>query len=142
MTDNQSISQLTEERIKHLEMLQQIITRMASNSFLLKGWTVTLVAAILALIDKTQLHTVGWVALLPILSFWMLDGYFLRQERLFRKLYDYVRQLPNNSAVDFDMNTSNVGGNVSCVLEVMFSNTLLFFYLGLVVAVCVVMKFT
>ncbi len=142
MTDNQSISQLTEERIKHLEMLQQIITRMASNSFLLKGWTVTLVAAILALIDKTQLHTVGWVALLPILSFWMLDGYFLRQERLFRKLYDYVRQLPNHSAVDFDMNTSSVEGDVSCVLGVMFSNTLLFFYLGLVVAVCVVMKFT
>ena len=142
MTDNQSISQLTEERIKHLEMLQQIITRMASNSFLLKGWTVTLVAAILALIDKTQLHTVGWVALLPILSFWMLDGYFLHQERLFRKLYDYVRQLPNNSAVDFDMNTSNVDGSVSCVLGVMFSNTLLFFYLGLVVAVCIVMKFT
>ena len=103
---------------------------------------VTLVAAILALIDKTQLHTVGWVALLPILSFWMLDGYFLHQERLFRKLYDYVRQLPNNSAVDFDMNTSNVDGSVSCVLGVMFSNTLLFFYLGLVVAVCIVMKFT
>jgi len=30
--------------IKHLEMLQVVISRMAANSFILKGWTVTLVA--------------------------------------------------------------------------------------------------
>ena len=37
---------------KYLEFIQQTITRMANNSFLLKGWTVTLSAAIFALAAK------------------------------------------------------------------------------------------
>ena len=35
--------------IAHLQMIQAVITRMASNSFLIKGWSVTLVAALFAL---------------------------------------------------------------------------------------------
>lgn len=37
-----------EEKMRHLEMIQNVISRMASNSFLLKGWTVTLVVGLLA----------------------------------------------------------------------------------------------
>ncbi len=37
---------------KHLEMIQGIINRMASNCFALKGWAVTLVSGIFALSDK------------------------------------------------------------------------------------------
>ena len=39
-------------KITHLEMVQGIINRMASNSFMLKGWAVTLVAGIFALASK------------------------------------------------------------------------------------------
>ena len=28
------------DRVKHLELIQAIVTRMAGNSFLIKGWTV------------------------------------------------------------------------------------------------------
>lgn len=35
-----------ENKIKHLEMIEHIIERMAKNSFQLKTWTMTLVAAI------------------------------------------------------------------------------------------------
>lgn len=38
-----------EDLLKHLEFIQYIINRMAKNSFLLKGWTVTIVAAFFAL---------------------------------------------------------------------------------------------
>ena len=38
--------------MKHMEMIQGVINRMASNSFALKGWTVTLVAGIFALASK------------------------------------------------------------------------------------------
>ena len=41
-----------ENKIKHLEMVQDVIKRMASNSFILKGWAVTLVAGIMALAEK------------------------------------------------------------------------------------------
>jgi len=35
-----------EAKLKHLEMIQDVIKRMASNSFLLKGWSLTLVVAL------------------------------------------------------------------------------------------------
>ena len=37
-----------DKKLKHLEMVQGVINRMASNSFMLKGWAVTLVAGIFA----------------------------------------------------------------------------------------------
>lgn len=40
---------LDADRIKHLEFIQAVITRMGTNSFLVKGWALTLAAAFLAL---------------------------------------------------------------------------------------------
>lgn len=82
---------MREDLHKHLEFVQAIISRMAANSFLLKGWSVTLTAALFALAAKDSNPTFIVVALLPALSFWGLDAYYFRQERLFRKLYDNLR---------------------------------------------------
>ena len=82
---------MRENVAKHLEFIQAIIARMAGNSFLLKGWTVTVSAALFELAVKDSDATVAVIALFPALSFWGLDAYYLRQERLFRKLYDAVR---------------------------------------------------
>ena len=35
-----------ESKIEHLKMIQGIITRMNTNSFQIKGWTITLVSAL------------------------------------------------------------------------------------------------
>lgn len=40
---------MEEARLEHLKMIQTVITRMAQNSFLLKGWSVTLVSAMITL---------------------------------------------------------------------------------------------
>jgi hypothetical protein len=131
--------ELSEQKVKHLEMLQQVISRMATNSFMLKGWSVTLVVGFFAVVDKTEIHKYGWVALIPIVLFWILDGYFLRQERLFRMHYDFVRGNNSGDIVDFSMNTQPYETEVNCVLKVMFSNTLFLFYLGLSVPTIVVL---
>src|SRR5690242_13198261 len=81
----------SEYKLKHLEFIQSIVNRMASNSFLLKGWSVTLVAALFALAAKDSDKKYIVVAYFPVLVFWILDAYFLSQERQFRKLYDAVR---------------------------------------------------
>ena len=65
-----------DNKIKHLEMIQTLINRMSSNSFMLKGWTVTLVAGIFALSAKDADKMFFLVAYLPILIFWFLDAYF------------------------------------------------------------------
>jgi len=72
----------------HLELVQGVINRLAGNSFVLKGWSVTLVAAVLALNVKEAHVLMVAIGLLPALTFWGLDGYFLAQERLFRDLYN------------------------------------------------------
>ncbi len=121
----------------HLQMIQAIVTRMASNSFLIKGWSVLLVSAILAVAIKDEQIRFLPVALFPALVLWGLDGYFLRQERLFRKLYDKVCGLAE-SEIDFSMNIATVNAAVDSWLKVMFSNTLLAFHgaiLGSVMAI-------
>ncbi len=116
-----------EKKLKHLEMLQAVISRMARNSFLLKGWNVVLVSAIFALAVGESKSQLVYLAYLPGVVFWLLDGYFLRQERLFRKLYDKVRVM-GESDIDFSMNTAPVESEVASWLRVAFSKTLRLFH--------------
>jgi hypothetical protein len=80
------------DRAKHLDLLQSVISRMASNSFALKGWSVTVTAALLGLAAKDSSPGFAIIAFYPALAFWGLDAYYLRQERRFRALYDAVRK--------------------------------------------------
>jgi hypothetical protein len=122
-----------EAKLKHLEFIQVAVNRMAGNLFLLKGWTITLIAALFALSAKDTDKAFVLIAYFPTLVFWVLDGYFLSQERKFRDLYDHVRKL-GESQIDFSMDTrpfSNTfrtswGGS-------MLSQTLLIYYGSLAV---------
>ncbi|MXZ98836.1 MAG: hypothetical protein F4076_00500 [Acidimicrobiaceae bacterium] len=89
-----------ESKLKHLELIQGVINRMAANSFRLKEWSVVLVSAILFLAAREDSGEVALIGLLPVLVFWGLDAYFLRQERLYRALYDHVRMLEPHE-IDF-----------------------------------------
>ena len=111
---------------EHLQMIQGIVNRLSHNSFLLKGWSVILVSAILTLAAKEG-PIWSIYAYLPAIVFWGLDGYFLRQEKLFRKLYDHVRKLPEDD-IDFSMDTTIVEHKVGSWISVTFSITLRFFY--------------
>lgn len=94
---------MDEPEIRYLEAIQQVVARMANNSFLIKGWTLTLVAAIFAVAAQSGFWGIVWVALLPTVAFWFLDTYYLRQERLFRHLYDSA--LSNSPPQLFKMDT-------------------------------------
>jgi hypothetical protein len=127
-----------EKKIKHIEMTQSIVSRMASNSFLLKGWCVTLVSALLALASKDSNTKFILVAYFPVMMFWILDSYFLWQERLFRKLYDKVR-VTDEGAIDFSMNTSTLVEQTAPWARVAFSITLVLFYGTMIGAVLLAM---
>lgn len=97
---------LMENKRKHLEFIQNIISRMAGNLFFLRGWTITLVGALLALFSKSNSpFCVFYFLIVLILVFWILDGYFLSQERSYRDLYNHVRKLKEEE-VDFSMDIS------------------------------------
>jgi hypothetical protein len=126
-----------EVRITHLGLIQAVITRMAQNSFLLKGWAVTLVAALFALAAAKTCGQIALLGLLPALVFWGLDAYYLRQERLFRALYDFVRSSPEGSLGDrvFSMDTRPCRGQVKSWFATLPSPTIAFFHGSVVVAI-------
>ena len=82
-----------ENKINHLNMIQDVINRMASNSFALKGWSVTLIAGIFVLSSKDNDKLYFLVSYIPVIVFWGLDSYYLLQERLYRALYALTFQI-------------------------------------------------
>ena len=125
-------SEFHEEKIAHLGFIQGVINRMGNNSFLIKGWTVTLVAAIFALASKDTNQNFIYISLVPIIVFWLLDSYYLRQERLFRKLYGKVAE--GDKSYNFCMNTALVEGEVDSMHRIMTTKSILPFY-GLIVVI-------
>lgn len=88
-----------EDDRQYLQMMQSNIERMANNSANCKAWLTTIVAGFLAIgCSVTALN--GWIvlAIIPIVMFWYLDGYYLSLERALR-----------NREIDF-LNKTNSGG--------------------------------
>lgn len=127
---------------KHLELIQGVVNRLSTNSFLLKGWTVVLISALFALSASDARVEFVFLAYIPAIIFWGLDGFFLWQEKLFRKLYDRVRLLPD-AEIDFSMDTSTITGKDRPTWAgATFSKTLIPFHGALIFAVVVVMVLT
>ncbi|USR89652.1 hypothetical protein NEA10_12260 [Phormidium yuhuli AB48] len=88
----------------HLGILQDIVSRMASNSVSCKTWCITLVSAILVVIANNTEPNYAWIALLPVLLFGILDAYYLAQERNFRTSYNrFVAKLQRGQATTQDL---------------------------------------
>lgn len=124
---------------KHLEFVQAAVNRMAGNLFLLKGWSITLIAALFALAAKDSNQAYVLIAYFPLLIFWCLDGYFLSQERRFRALYDHVRNM-NEADIDFSMDTRPFSADPrNSWAGAILSRTLVVYYAGLAVVMLVLM---
>ena len=132
-----------EEKMKYLEMIQGVINRMASNSFILKGWAVTLVAGVFALVGNDNENIYNIIAYIPIIVFWGLDSFYLLQERLYRGLYEKVRLL-DNSDIDFSMKATEVefGSEVNNLFSCIISETELYFYFPMATVCTVVIIFS
>ncbi|MBU2610294.1 MAG: hypothetical protein KJ606_05035 [Chloroflexi bacterium] len=130
-----------EKKIKHLEMIQSVIDRMGNSSFLIKGWSITLVSAIFVFAIQGEKKEFAFLTLFPAVIFWFLDGFYLWQERLLRSLYDHVRKLDENK-IDFSMDTSKVQngrirGRKNHWINAVFSRTLLPFHGGMILAIAI-----
>jgi len=128
-----------EAKLKHLEFLQNVITRMNSNSFLIKGWTITLVAALFALASKDANVNYVLVSYIVIPIFWILDGFYISQERQYQDLYKEVASKAE-SDIDFSMNASGYRKKDRTLIAGVFSKTLILFY-GISVATTLIVIF-
>lgn len=124
-----------EKKLKHLEFIQNAINRMANNSFIIKGWCITLAIALIALLEKKDINKY-YVAysFLPLLFFWFLDAFYLKTERQYRRLYADISK-KGKKEIDFSM---DITPYKECYIETLFSRTLLPFYLSLMGIVLVI----
>lgn len=127
-----------QENVKHLEWIQAIINRLASNSFNIKAWCLTVAAAAYGIAVNRVDWRLSAIGLFVVAAFWFLDSYFLRQERLFRLLYDHVRS-DARAVPRFSMHTTRFQPRVSR-WAAFFSTTLLSFY-GMLVILGVALLF-
>ena len=127
----------------HLNILQDVIRRMAGNSASCKNWCVVLVAAMLVLVARTDTPDYALLALLPTLLLGALDAYYLALEQVFRHSYnDFVRKLHNGEVALTDLYQVRPGRPVGQQLRVSLRSTAVWpFYGMLAVAILLVWKF-
>jgi len=127
---------MNESKHKHLEMIQAITNRMAQNSFMLKGWTITILTALLAYASeksKGSFMPLATIAVLPTTLFWILDAYYLSIEKQYRSLYEEVRQKTNDQ-IDYNLNPSSHNEYGNRWFFVSWTNaSILLFYLPLII---------
>ena len=95
---------------KELDLIQGVINRMAANSFEVKKWLIGIITAIVVL-SKDNIadgsSQMIWILLLPILSFWYLDAFYLSKEKLFKEMYRWVVSYRNKTdEYLYDLNTT------------------------------------
>lgn len=134
-----------ERVVKHLEITQGVINRLANNSFLIKGWSMAILAAAMLFLARVESVNSVYLTLsfaIPVISFWILDGYFLWQERLFRGIYNDIRVLDDT---DFKMdipaqlekpNNKWRNATFSMTLNIFYLTELLFLGLVAVIMSC------
>lgn len=91
-----------EAKFKHLDYIQAAIGRMATNSFLFKGWAITIAAALSAFGAVKSKEALLAVGLITTFMFWAMDAYYLWLERGFVNLHKLVAT-KNESDIDFSM---------------------------------------
>ena len=127
---------MSEIKIKNLEMIQSIISRMANNSFLLKGWGITIISGIFSLNHEEMSFAIFLLIYLIIILFWILDSYYLQLERRFRVLYD---DCVKSEEINFSMKLAEpTDENNTTFGQAFLSKTEMGFYLLLAIIISIV----
>lgn len=115
----------TDQRIKHLEMIQAVVARLANEAALIRGWSLTVAAAFYAYSAEAGSWAVAIVGIVAVAVFWGLNTYYLHTERRFRCLFNRAR----DQGEDVPLFTMNIQGEKPCSRSnTFFSPTLLLFY--------------
>lgn len=123
-----------QQRIKYMEFVQSVITRLNNNSFKMKGWCIAIMVASITLSVNTGNRLYLWVELFSAIIMWYLDTTFLIKEKQYRHLYDDIRLCKKDESL-FDMDASKY--NVT-FWSTFFSKTIYPFYIFvLVVYICI-----
>lgn len=128
----------TNDLHKEIDLIQSCINRMSQNSFMLKGWAFSIFAIVFALVSSNMNEMLLLIAIgVPLICFWILDAYYLRLEKMYRKMYKNVVDCRLRGLFDnlYDLDPHQYKKEVPSLLKVLFSCSLLLFYLSLLLVV-------
>ncbi|MGK0290828.1 MAG: hypothetical protein ACI86H_002291 [bacterium] len=134
MNENQDIL------IKSIEIIQGIILRMSRNSFQLKAWFLVVFSALFTFFAKSETKVIqDLVWLLPLLAFVYLDGYYLKQERMFRSIHTDFEKVINKQTITIKRDPFNFIPTKEqlkehSILNCVFSISIGWFYFPLLIA--------
>lgn len=132
--------------MEYFKIIQSTISRMAQNSFLIKAWSITLIAGISVLTFSFINSLIFTILTGVIIIFWILDTYYLRLERLYRLLYEDVVNAYNEPSRKakiklFDMNYENFKKKVHSFPRIMVSKSEGLFYTAITLVLCFLIVF-
>lgn len=125
---------MSDKTFKHLDYIHNTINRMSNSSFLIKGWTISVVSILFIFSDDKMNGRFLLIAIIAVLIFWYLNGFFLQQERKFRALYDKVRKLSENE-IDFSMSTDDFKKGKYSLLSGIFGKTIWPLYVAILIMI-------
>ena len=134
---------MNENKLKHLEFIQNVVTRINTNSFQIKSLSITVVSAFLGVYASNKNLEFIIIAIVPCFLFWSLDTYYLQLERKFRKLYEDVSGVSEKPIVTklFEMSPHKYKGGQLRFISVFFSATIWPLYSSMIFGLIIFYKY-
>lgn len=132
-----------EKKLQHREFVQNVITRMNTNSFQIKGLAITIVSAFLAVFASEKNELFIFLPIPVTFLFWFLDAYYLQQERKFRGIYNDIVGLNENPKTTkiYEMNPNHYCGGDFEYFSSLFSKTIFPLYIVIIIGLFIAFYF-
>lgn len=119
------------DKVSYLQMIQGNIERMSTASAIFKGFAATIIAGLSGFSFKETNTTILILAFIPVVSFLLLDAYYLNLERKYRYLYEQVRT--DKKDVDFNLKLWTMSKCEKCksktrIVDILKSPSIWLFY--------------
>lgn len=134
---------------KHLEFIQNNITRMNQCSFQMKGWAITLASALIAVFVSTiSGNNSGnkiyiYASIVTTFLFWCLDSLYLSKERKFIGIYNDLIGISNGknqkliAIKEYEIPLNKYKGWKYCTIRAMLLPSELIFYAAIIIGLSV-----
>lgn len=117
---------------KEIDLIQNCISRMANNSFMVKGWAVTITVASFAFLSFKREIVIPLCIFIfgIIIALWYLDAFFLHTEKKFRLLYQDVlkKRAMDDCSNLYEIDISIYKDKTNSIFRTMLNKTLIPFY--------------
>lgn len=125
---------MNEEKKLALGFIQDIISRLSQKSFLVKGWSLSIIAVLGIMLDKNKFYeSLALIICISIIVFWFLNAFYLHTERLYRILYSQKTSLNDDDKTMLSLDLSKLKKDTSIkkkgIINAFFSRTVWTFHL-------------